>query len=58
MADACNDVTDILLIDGTCQKCADYSHPDAALRTCITDTCYDLAQYLALDGTCQYCPDF
>jgi Zn finger protein HypA/HybF involved in hydrogenase expression len=46
---------DVLLIDGTCKTCEDFSRPDADNRECIADDCDLDLDIKLIDGTCKAC---
>ena len=54
MSDPCDYEIQILLIDGTCETCFFYEHPDEDGKECVSDDCAG-DQVLIEDGTCKQC---
>ena len=52
MSDPCDYEIQILLIDGTCETCFFYEHPDEDGKECVSDDCAG-DQVLIEDGTCK-----
>jgi hypothetical protein len=51
VASDCSSQTQIFTLNGTCEECAGYTHPDDDFHNCISDVCTDL-ETLLIDGTC------
>jgi len=57
ITDQCSSQTQILLADGTCETCGDYTLPDDANRNCILPVCSD-NEIMTLEASCESCGDY